>query len=204
MGSRLSLVSGGRVQLLIVLGSATPPGRLRRALSAATERPLAATDVELLDLAELRLGLAGAEPAPGDENEAVIAAVSEADAVVFATPVYRGSMTGVLKNLIDLLPLEALARKPVGLVARGASDRHFLGAERHLRDVLAFFGALVAPIAIYLRSVDFEDGEPGAEAVDAIAELLAEVSALEQFESQRDDGAPAEGDTAKLYRQRNR
>lgn len=66
----------------------------------------------LLDLAELQLGFVGA-----------------ADAVVFATPVYRGSMTGALKNLFDALPVSTLEGKPVRLVAMGASRHHFLGAE---------------------------------------------------------------------------
>ena len=81
-----------------------------------------------------------------------------------ATPVYRGSMTGTLKNLLDHVPVEALRDKPVAIVAMGASDHHYLGAERHLRDVLAFFGALVVPTACYLSSRDFEDGVPGARA----------------------------------------
>ena len=46
----------------------------------------------------------------------------------------------------------------------GASEHHQLGAERHLRDVLAFFGALVVPTAAYLSARDFSDGVPGEQA----------------------------------------
>ena len=83
--------------------------------------------------------------------------MAAADAVVLATPVYRGSLTGVLKNLLDHLPVEALRGTPTAIAAMGASDHHYLGAERHLRDVLAFFGALVTPTAVYLTSADFRD-----------------------------------------------
>ena len=69
-------------------------------------------------------------------------------------------MTGTLKNLLDHVPIEALRDKPVAIVAMGASEHHYLGAERHLRDVLAFFGALVVPTAAYLSSRDFADGVP--------------------------------------------
>jgi FMN reductase len=55
----------------------------------------------------------------------------------------------------------------------GASDHHFLGAERHLRDVLAFFGAVVMPVAVYLDNGDFEDGQPGERAAAALDELFA-------------------------------
>jgi FMN reductase len=40
----------------------------------------------------------------------------------------------------------------------GATAHHFLGVEWHLRDVLTWFGAIVAPTGVYLSSVDFVDG----------------------------------------------
>ena len=83
---------------------------------------------------------------------------------LLATPVYRGSFTGTLKNLLDHVPIEALRDKPVAIVAMGATAHHYLGAERHLRDVLSWFGALTLPTAVYLESADFEDGAPGERA----------------------------------------
>lgn len=164
-----------------MLGSATPPGRLRRATEQALAR--AADDelrTELIDLAEVEVAPADGRPPEqlGDDTGAVLAAIAGADAVLLATPVYRGSMTGVLKNLLDHVPVGALERKPVALVAMGASQHHFLGAERHLRDVLAFFGALVCPVAVYLTSADFEDGGPIAAAEDQLDALLAELTDL--------------------------
>jgi hypothetical protein len=53
-----------------------------------------------------------------------------------------------------------LFAKPTGIVSMGATLHHFLGADRHLRDVLAFYGALVAPVSVYLTSSDFVDGVP--------------------------------------------
>jgi FMN reductase len=159
----------------MILGSVTPPGRLRGALAAASEG-FAAADLELIDLAELRISFAdGRDPATlGDDTGAVVERISAASAVVFATPVYRGSLSGALKNLIDHLPVPALEGKPVGIIAMGASDHHFLGAERHLRDVLAFFGARLAPVAVYLTGADFDgDGIPGERALGLLEQLLA-------------------------------
>lgn len=161
-----------------MLGSATPPGRLRRATEQALAR--AADDelrTELIDLAEVEVAPADGRPPEqlGDDTGAVLAAIAGADAVLLATPVYRGSMTGVLKNLLDHVPVEALERKPVAIVAMGASQHHYLGAERHLRDVLAFFGADVCPVAAYLTSADFEDGAPLAAAAEQLDALLAEL-----------------------------
>ena len=171
-----------RVRLVAVLGAATPPGRLHRAVSDALARARASgdLDVALVDLGRLRIAPADgrAPDTLGDDTEATIATLAAADAVMLATPVYRGSMTGTLKNLLDHVPVEALRDTPVAIVAMGASDHHYLGAERHLRDVLAFFGALVVPTAVYLSSRDVEDVVPGAHAERALDAAIASGVAL--------------------------
>ena len=166
-------------ELLVILGSTTPPGRMHRALAGAIGRSAErGTAAELIDLGTLRLGFADGTPPEDldDDTAATIAAIGSAAALILATPVYRGSLTGSLKNLLDLTPVPALQGKVVGLLAMGASDHHFLGAERHLRDVLAFFGAVVMPVAVYLDNGDFEDGRPGERAEAALDELFAATS----------------------------
>jgi FMN reductase len=169
-------ISATGSDLLVILGSTTPPGRMHRAVEGAIERAAErGTNADLLDLGTLRLGFADGTPPEDldDDTATTIAAIEAAGAVIVATPVYRGSLTGSLKNLLDLTPVPALQGKVVGLVAMGASDHHFLGAERHLRDVLAFFGAVVMPVAVYLNNGDFEDGRPGERASTALDELFA-------------------------------
>jgi FMN reductase len=168
------------VRLLAVLGSSTPPGRLHRALAQTLGRSRDAlreldAQARLIDLSELRLSFAD-ERDPrelDDDTPAVIEAIEEADALLFATPIYRGSMTAALKNVFDLLPVPALEGKVVALASMGGSDHHFLGADRHMRDVLAFFGALVTPVSVYLTAADFDDGEPAGRAAAALDELIA-------------------------------
>lgn len=164
------------VDLRVILGSTTPPGRMHRALEGGLERAATrGTSADLLDLGTVRLGFADGTPIEdlADDTAATIAAIESAKALIVATPVYRGSLTGSLKNLLDLTPVPALQGKAVGLVAMGASDHHYLGAERHLRDVLAFFGAVVMPVAVYLSNRDFEDGVPGERANDTLDQLFA-------------------------------
>jgi FMN reductase len=169
----------GNPRIAVILGSVTAPGRLRRALAAAVEaKTEAGAAAELFDLAEHTVAYAdGADPdSLGDDTGFLVGRIAAADAVILATPVYRGSLSGSLKNLIDHTPLPALAGKPVGIVAMGGSDHHFLGAERHGRDILAFFGARVAPLAVYITSADFDAaGEPGERALEALAALFAEL-----------------------------
>ena len=167
------------IELTAVVGSVTAPGRLRRAVDEALTRAHGA-HTELIDLAERRIAFADGRPATelNDDTPAVIAALAQADAVLLATPVYRGSLTGALKNLLDQVPVAALQGTPVALVAMGASDHHYLGAERHLRDVLAFFGAHPLPTAVYLKSRDFTDGQPCQRAADALDAVLSSAVTL--------------------------
>jgi FMN reductase len=170
------------IELVAVLGSVTPPGRLQGAVEGALERleRAGAATTQLVNLADRRIALADGRPAAdlGDDTEAVIAAINSADAVLFATPVYRGSLTGALKNLFDQLPVSSLQWKATAILAMGARPEHFLGVERHVRDVLAFFGAVVAPVAGYLTSDDFVNGALQSDAEAQLDQLLSGLLAL--------------------------
>ena len=101
------------------------------------------------------------------------------DSVVFASPVYRASITGAVKNLLDLLPVAALRDKPVEIVAMGASSHHYLAVDWHLRGILAWFGAFVLPTSVYLSGSDYIDGELAApearSAVEALGRSMVDV-----------------------------
>ena len=164
-----------------VIGSVTPPGRFSSAINAAASRAAAeGHQVNLLDLGAIRLDFADGRPPSEHEDDSGLAieTLRQAEAVLLCSPVYRGSYTGALKNLLDLLPVEALQSKPVGIVAMGATQHHYLGVDFHLRDVLTWFGALVAPTSVYLTSADFADGKPSEAALESLDQLVATLSAL--------------------------
>ena len=91
---------------------------------------------------------------------------------------WRLPFTGALSPALSrtpwtLLPIEALQGKPVAIVAMGATLHHYLGAESHLRDILAWFGALTLPVGVYLSSSDFVDGQLSEKAAANLDQLLA-------------------------------
>jgi FMN reductase len=173
----------------IVIGAATPPGRLARAMHAlASALRSAGTDVQVVDLAAVRLDACDGRPlaACGEETRAAVGAMQTGDVVVLGAPVYRATYPGVLKNLLDLAPIEVLRDKPVGIVAMGGSPHHYLGVDSALRQVLAWFGALALPTSVYLTPSSFgEDGEPVARAREDLAALAAAAALL----AERLDGA---------------
>jgi NADPH-dependent FMN reductase len=82
--------------------------------------------------------------------------------------------SGVLKNLLDIVPVGALQGKPVGIAAMGGSAHHYLAVDTQLRQVLGWFGALVAPTSVYLTGADFRDGALTSETARKDLVVLAE------------------------------
>ena len=157
-------------KLLMLVGAATPPGRLAAAVAAAAAMVRAAgagVNVDILNLAEVPVDICDGRPLEqyGEPTRQAVARIAAASAVLIAAPVYRASFPGVLKNLLDIAPVEALQNKPVGIVAMGGSPHHYLAVDGHLRLVLGWFGALVAPTGIYLTGGDFTDGQLTSESV---------------------------------------
>lgn len=160
------------MRLTVVYGAPTPPGRLAGAVDYLAER-LAGASVERIDLhheplAPMRTDWQ-AELDP--RNVEAVAKIDRADGVVFGSPVYRASVPGVLKNLIDHLSVESLRAKPVGLVVVGARPHHYLGVDRHMRDILSWFGALPLPTSVYLTHDDYDEGTLRSEARAALDDL---------------------------------
>lgn len=172
------------MRLVMVVGAATPPGRLNHAverLGASVAARHAEVDVATIALAATPLEICDGRKLE-DYNQPTrdaVAKVAAADAVLLAAPVYRASFPGVFKNLLDLLPVEALRDKPVGIVAMGGSPHHYLAVDAHLRLVLAWFGAVTLPNSAYLTPRDFTEGKLSADT--AIADLDALGDALVAF-----------------------
>lgn len=116
---------------------------------------------ELLDLAQTPVEFAdGRKPEQyGQATRRALELFGEADAFVLGTPMYRGGMTGALKNLIDLVPKDSMAGKAAALVATGASLHHYLGVDLGLRTAMAFFQVHVVPGLLYGASFGLLDGQ---------------------------------------------
>ena len=154
----------GFPRLLMLIGAATPPGRLAAAITVAAEAVRGDArdiDIDVMNLVETTIEICDGRPLDGygaDTRQAVDR-IAAAAAVLIAAPVYRASFPGVLKNLLDIVPVGGLQGKPVGIVAMGGSAHHYLAVDTQLRQVLGWFGALVTPTSVYLTGADFRDGQ---------------------------------------------
>ncbi len=112
--------------------------------------------VELGQLAPLLAGAIWRSQLP-EVVERKLTVVEQADILVVATPVYRGSYTGLFKHFFDFIHQDALIDKPVFLAATGGSERHALVIEHQLRPLFSFFQARTLPLGIYATDKDFVD-----------------------------------------------
>ena len=67
--------------------------------------------------------------------------LSEADAVLIGTPIYKAAYSGLLKTFLDLLPPQALRGKSVLPLGTGGSLGHLLALDYALKPVLSALGA---------------------------------------------------------------
>lgn len=106
--------------------------------------------------------------------ERELAAVEQADVLVVATPVFRGSYTGLFKHFFDFIDQDALVDKPVLLAATGGSERHALVIDHQLRPLFSFFQARTLPLGVYATDKDFIDYRVQNEALIQRARLAVQ------------------------------
>lgn len=108
--------------------------------------------------------------------QAVLDQVGAADAVVFVTPTYKASYSGLFKSFVDVIDPDALIGKPVVLGATGGTARHSLVIDYAMRPVFAYLQAFVVPTGVFASSHDWgTDGALGLRTrIDrAVAELMS-------------------------------
>jgi FMN reductase len=141
-----------------------PRAGSRTAAAAASVAELLASELgtpyridELIDLVTLAPAIFQGEHADADALASAVDLVSSASVIVLATPVYKGSYTGLLKSFLDVLRPAALAGSVVVPVTVSAAPSHKLLADQHLRPVLAELGASTPVPGVILEERDLED-----------------------------------------------
>jgi len=163
-------------KLLLIYGSPTPPARTASLLDYLEKE---------VDESYPNIGVTYVQPSQFESSsllywkESDLKKVEEADAIVIASPVYRASVPAILKQLFDEVPVRALRSKPVGLIAVGNISEHYLGVERHITDILTWFGSLYVPATCYITAPSLNDGIPTKEK-EQLDELLKSTLYLSQ------------------------
>lgn len=151
------------VKVVAIGGSLRPGSYSQQALEIAAQRVRAlGAEVEILDLRSLNLPFCdgGDDYSDYPDVARLSQAVKEADAVILATPEYHGSVSGVLKNALDLMGFEEFSGKVAGLISvlGGQSNSNALN---DLRVILRWIHAWVIPEQIAIGQAWKAFGEGG-------------------------------------------
>lgn len=128
-------------------------------------------------------------PSLSPKGDAVCQLVEQADILVIASPVYRGSYSGLLKHLFDMVDRAAMQDKIAILAVTGATPLHGLVLEHQLRPLMGFFGIQTAATALYGLEGDVGlDGmiaAPLVKRLEAAADEIVAIAVAKQSLSAR-------------------
>src|SRR4028118_1766956 len=108
------------VKIVGIGGSLRPKSSSQQALNLVAQRLKAlGAEVEIIDLRTMKLPFCNGEDEYPDypDVERLRNVVKQADALILATPEYHGSVSGVIKNALDLMSFEHLSDKVTGLIS---------------------------------------------------------------------------------------
>lgn len=118
-------------------------------------------EVTLLDLAEYNMVFGDGRDYREYEGDTkyVAETIMEADALIIGTPTFQASIPATLKNIFDLLPVNAFRGKVVSMLATAGSARHFLMIEQQLKPILSYMKAHIVPTYVFIEEKDFHRNE---------------------------------------------
>ncbi|MFD2628518.1 NADPH-dependent FMN reductase [Oceanobacillus kapialis] len=116
-------------------------------------------ETELIDLKEYDIEIVRGFPLVSYNQDTwdVVNKITSADALVFGSPIYQASISGVLKNLFDHLPVDAFKSKVTGMVTTGGVEKHFLVSEYQLKPILSYLKGMVPTYSVFVHNDDFND-----------------------------------------------
>ena len=151
--------TASEIRIVVIKGSVRPGNFTSKAAALVVdELEKARIETSVVDPATLDL------PAPGlpdnDDSRRLKELVSTATGVILATPEYHGSVSSVMKGVIENLGFPSvLAGKPVSLLGVAAGQIGAIKTLEQLRSICSHIGAIVLPGPVSVANVQrlFDD-----------------------------------------------
>lgn len=143
------------VKILGIAGSLRPESYTQMALNIAAQRVEAlGAEVEIIDLRLFKLPFCdgGKEYPDYPDVSRLREMTSIADGLILATPEYHGSVSGVLKNALDLMSFDEFSDKVAGLISVLGGQPNS-NALNDLRLIMRWVHAWVVPEQIAIGQV---------------------------------------------------
>lgn len=144
------------LRVTIVIGNPKPGSRTRRVAEVLVDKLIdpASSTVEIVELADYANEIFSW---PSDKLAALNARVAESDLVVFASPTYKATYTGLLKAFLDRYPANGLAGVVTIPVLTGADETHSMAPNTNLTPLLLELGSVVPGRGLYFVIKNFEN-----------------------------------------------
>lgn len=163
-----------QTQVVAVTGSLRDGSHTRKALRVALDGASeAGAGTELLDPRDYHLPMYDPDIDSQGDGDAVRSVLQDADAVLLGTPMYHGSYSNVLKNVLDYCGFDEFEHTTVGLLAVSGGSFPITALD-HLRSVCRALDAWVLPheAAVPKASSAFEDGSLTDEKLEERVKIL--------------------------------
>ena len=153
--------------MIIIISGTNRPGSNTRKVATHVEQAYKdqGIPVQILDLAELPPEIfqpAAYEKSP-DSFKRFIDTILMADGLVVVTPEYNGSIPGVLKYFIDMLPFpQSFEQRPVCFVGLAAGLWGAMRPTEQLQQIFAYRNGLVFPERVYVPGVNNQIDQNGS------------------------------------------
>ncbi|KOP82470.1 NADPH-dependent FMN reductase [Cytobacillus solani] len=138
-----------------IVGSKTKTAMLKTVKMLKQKYP--EHEVILLDLAEYTVEFSDGRNYFEYEGDTkyVTETIMAADALIIGTPTFQASIPATLKNIFDLLPVNAFRDKVVSSVVTAGTAKHYLMVEQQLKPILAYMKAHIVPTYVFIEEKDF-------------------------------------------------
>lgn len=118
-------------------------------------------ETTLIDLADYKMEFSDGRNYLDYEGDTgyVTKTLMEADAIVIGTPIFQASIPASLKNIFDLLPVNAFRDKVVSMLITAGSAKHYMVADTQLKPILAYMKAQMVQTFVFIVEEDFYQKE---------------------------------------------
>ena len=130
------------LKLSIVVGNPKPRSRTLKVAETLADKLFGhiVQRADVIDLADYRDEVL---TWPSDRMDALNARVAGSDVVIFASPTYKATYSGLLKVFLDRYPANGLSGVTAIPLLTGADQNHAMGATVNLAPLLVELGAVV-------------------------------------------------------------
>jgi NAD(P)H-dependent FMN reductase len=136
------------IQVTGISGSLRAGSYTRRAVESALQGAAeSGAETRLIDLNDYNLSFRVGKDEAGDTSgvSRLREQIKQADGIILGTPEYHGSLSGVLKNALDLMGFDEFEGKMIGLVGVSGGAMGAFDALNNLRNVGRALHAWVIP-----------------------------------------------------------